>query len=807
MKNFYNQQKQSIKKIIFIFFIILICNPFLFAQSNHPKREFRAAWIATVINLDWPSSPFLSTSVQKQQLIDILDGLKETGINAVVFQIRSESDAMYESSIEPWSYWLTGQQGKAPNPFYDPLKFAVEEAHKRGMEIHAWFNPYRVVRDINGAYPVASNHVSVQHPDWIVRYSNIKVLNPGLPQVRDYITEVISDVVRRYDIDGVHFDDYFYPYPVSGVAFDDNAAFLQYPNGISNKSDWRRNNVNLFIKEVEDSIQAIKPWVKFGISPFGIWKSGVPTGITGLSSYNDLYADCMNWMRNHYVDYLTPQLYWPFGGGQDYGKLMPWYADSAAKYNRHFYPGQAAYRIPSWSASEVPNQIRANRQNPNTKGSVFFRALVGVLDNVKGFTDSLKNDLYKYPALLPIMNWKDTVKPNPPLNLAFGKIASAGRSGLIWDIPNSASDGDTANRYVVYHFNNPTPQPADYENAENIYSIEGSRESFPSSSNLSAPYYFSVTSLDRNYNESSPSNIVQITSPSIPVLADPFNNDINIKDTIELKWMYADGATSYQLEVSTDSTFDGSLLFNSKNLTDTVQLIAGMQGQTKYYWRVKSFNIAGESDYSSINNFTTGFPVMPALLDPPHTTLDVSTSPTLTWAKTPTAESYRFQYTLNSLTFNDQTVLLDSSGITDTSISLTDLDSYTIYFWRVSAQNEYGSSLWPTAFGFRTEKVVGVEDKNEIPTSYNLYQNYPNPFNPNTEIKFALPHSSNVQLKIFDILGREVAELVNENYSAGSYTVSWNGKNNSGIEVPSGIYIYTIRANEFSSSKKMMLLK
>ena len=469
----------------------------ILAQSNHPKREFRAAWIATVINLDWPSSNSRTTDQQKQELIDILDGLKKTGINAVIFQIRSESDAMYQSNIEPWSYWLTGSQGQPPNPFYDPLEFAIEETHKRGMELHAWFNPYRVIRNVSGTYSPASNHVSVLHPEWVVTYGNIKVLNPGLPDVRDYISKVISDVVKRYDIDGVHFDDYFYPYPVSGATFDDNAAFQQYPNGFSNKSDWRRNNVNIFIKQVEDSILSIKPWLKFGISPFGIWKNGVPTGITGLSSYNDLYADCMFWMRNHFIDYLTPQLYWPYGGSQDYGKLMPWYADSAGKYNRHFYPGQAAYRISAsegnWSPSEVPNQIRANRKNPNSQGSVFFRALVGVLDNEKGFTDSLKNDLYKYPALLPIMNWKDTVKPNPPLNLQFGKIASSGRSGLIWDIPNTAGDGDSASRYVVYHFNNPTPLQSDYDNAENIYSIESNRESFPSSSSLSAPYYFSVT--------------------------------------------------------------------------------------------------------------------------------------------------------------------------------------------------------------------------------------------------------------------------------------------------------------------------
>ena len=796
------------KKFTRLILFFLIFQTILQAQSNHPKREFRAAWIATVVNLDWPSSTLLSTRQQKQELIDILDGLKETGINAVIFQIRSECDAMYQSNIEPWSYWLTGQQGKAPNPFYDPLKFAVEEAHKRGMEIHAWFNPYRVVRDIKNAYPVASTHVSVQHPDWIVKYDNIKVLNPGLPQVRDYIANVISDVVRRYDIDGVHFDDYFYPYPVSGVTFDDNSTFQQYPNGFNNKSDWRRNNVNIFIKQVEDSIQAIKPWVKFGISPFGIWKNGVPGGITGLSSYDDLYADDMFWIRNHYIDYLTPQLYWPFGGAQDYGKLMPWYADSAARYDRHFYPGQAAYRITSWSASEVPNQMRANRNNPNTQGSVFFRALVGVLDNEKGFTDSLKNDLYKYPALLPVMNWKDTVKPNAPLNFKFERIASTGRTGLSWDLPIIASDGDSASRYVIYHFNTLTPQQSDYDNAENIVSIEGERENFPSSSNLSAPYYFSVTALDRNYNESLPSNVIEITSPSAPILSTPFNNEVNVKDTVELKWMYTYGASTYQLQLSTDSSFNKNNLFNSNNLSDTLQLITGMTGQTKYYWRVKSYNIAGESSFSQAYNFTTGFPVSPALLEPAHGTLNVSLNPVLKWAKSLTADYYRLQLS-RSLTFNDQTIILDTAGITDTSFSLQNLNSYTNYFWRVSAENQFGLSKWPSPFGFKTEEVLAVHDEEGVPAEYSLSQNFPNPFNPATTIRFSLPNSSFVTLKVYNFLGQEVGTLVNGYRKAGYYEIIFDALNlPAGRQnLPSGIYIYRLITEKYSLSRKMILLK
>ncbi len=283
-----------IRIFIRLFLPVLIFQILINAQSNHPKREFRGAWIATVLNLDWPSSPFLTTDQQKQHLIDILDGLKAAGINAVIFQIRSECDAMYSSDIEPWSYWLTGQQGKAPNPFYDPLQFAVEEVHKRGMEIHAWFNPYQADRNTTD-YPVAPNHVTVLHPDWLIRFGTKIILDPGLPMVRDYVTSVIMDIIKRYDIDGVHFDDFFYPY--EGITNEDDATFAHYSRGFTNRGNWRRDNVNIFIKEVHDSIQAVKPFIKFGISPFGIWKNGVPPGTTGLDAYSEIYCDPMAWLH------------------------------------------------------------------------------------------------------------------------------------------------------------------------------------------------------------------------------------------------------------------------------------------------------------------------------------------------------------------------------------------------------------------------------------------------------------------------------------------------------------------------------
>ncbi|HEX9972655.1 MAG TPA: family 10 glycosylhydrolase, partial [bacterium] len=274
-----------------------------------------------MVNLDWPSSPSLNPDRQRSELVSTLDQLRAVGINAIFFQVRPECDAFYQSTYEPWSYFLTGKQGKAPSPFYDPLEFAISEAHKRGMELHAWFNPYRAIREI-GSFQIDSTHVTVRHPDWAIQIGNFKFLNPGLPMVREHVTAVIIDVARRYDIDGIHFDDYFYPYPPNNITNEDDQTFANYSRGFTGRGDWRRDNVNLFIEMVYDTIQAIKPYVKFGVSPFGIWKNGVPSGITGLDAYSAIYADAVTWFNKQIVDYVAPQLYWAFGGGQDYGKLL-----------------------------------------------------------------------------------------------------------------------------------------------------------------------------------------------------------------------------------------------------------------------------------------------------------------------------------------------------------------------------------------------------------------------------------------------------------------------------------------------------
>jgi uncharacterized lipoprotein YddW (UPF0748 family) len=484
-----------------------------------PKREFRAAWIATVVNLDWPTTKGADPNTQRSQLTSILDGLKSAGINAVVFQIRTECDAFYPSTIEPWSYWLTGQQGKAPASPFDPLQFALDEAHKRGMELHAWFNPYRAER-IAGNYALDPRHVTVQHPDWVIQMGTYRFLNPGMKAVRDYVAGVISDVVRRYDIDGAHMDDYFYQ---DGIAKEDTATFRLESRGFTNIGDWRRDNVNSLLRQIFDSIQAIKANVKWGISPRGIWKNGVPSGITGSDNYSVIFCDAVAWLQGKYIDYITPQLYWPLGGNQDYAKLMPWW--SSQRNGRHLYVGHGSYRIvdgSNWGASEIPNQIRLNRTNSYAQGSIFFRSKLGLLDNPKGLVDSLNNDLYKYPALRPIMSWKDTLPPNSPASLAVTRQTAS--ASITWSAPATAADGGVAEQYVVYRS---TSLPIVTDDPRNIVSIQTSasytENSFPPPA---VTYYYGVTALDHLQNESRLSNIMGLTAsgvagveeaPSIPL--------------------------------------------------------------------------------------------------------------------------------------------------------------------------------------------------------------------------------------------------------------------------------------------------
>jgi uncharacterized lipoprotein YddW (UPF0748 family) len=388
-------------------FILLLLHVVVAAQ---PKREFRAVWIATVDNIDWPSKKGIAVDSQKAEFIRMLDLHKSNGMNAVIMQVRPATDAFYPSPYEPWSEWLSGVQGKPPSPYYDPLQFMITETHKRGMEFHAWCNPYRADFSI-GKASIAPSHITRLHPQWFLDYGGKKYFDPGNKDAQAFVVEVIRDMTERYDVDAIHFDDYFYPYRIAGKEFRDSVSYQQYKNGLT-KDDWRRSNVDSVIVALSRMIKQIKPWVKFGISPFGVWRNsdqdtrGSNTK-AGQTNYDDLYADILLWLQKGWIDYVAPQLYWEFGHkAAPYEVLIDWW--SKHTYGKHCYIGLGIYRAGSndaWKDStQLLKQIDLLRTTPNMHGMIFFSSKT-FNKNPNGWNDSLRLHYFKDPALIPEMNW------------------------------------------------------------------------------------------------------------------------------------------------------------------------------------------------------------------------------------------------------------------------------------------------------------------------------------------------------------------------------------------------------------------
>lgn len=400
-------------------------------------REFRATWVPTVGNSCWPSKPGLTTAEQQAELIAILDRAQQLKLNAVIFQVRPACDALYRSDIEPWSEYLTGIQGRAPSPYYDPLEFAIKEAHKRGLELHAWFNPYRA-RHKNAKSPIAENHISKTRRDLVRDYGDYLWLDPGEREVQDYSTRVILDVVRRYDIDGVHFDDYFYPYEEK----DRNGRDLDFPDARSwqkygvrsglTRDDWRRQNVDQFIQRMGNIIHAEKSWVKFGLSPFGIWRPKNPATIRGYDPYEKLYADSRKWLVEGWCDYLSPQLYWAIDPPeQSFPVLLNWWQTQNPK-KRYVWPGINTLKVGTWPVSELTNQITYTRRLSNTPGHIHWSQ--SALMRNGGLATTLANDTYRAPALIPRFYWLDMRAPNKP---DVRVVLSGDTAGVKWSSTNS----------------------------------------------------------------------------------------------------------------------------------------------------------------------------------------------------------------------------------------------------------------------------------------------------------------------------------------------------------------------------------
>lgn len=516
-------------KLAFFSLLFLFFHQTTIAQDARLKREFRGVWVATVVNIDYPPKANKNTGVQKYEYINMLEDFKKMGINAVIFQVRPSADAFYKSSYEPWSEYLTGTQGLAPKPEgYDPLEFMIEEAHARGMEFHAWLNPYRATFNLDTT-SLAYKHVFNKHRDWLVKYGKRYYFKPHRHEVRDHITNVIGEIVQKYDVDAIHFDDYFYPYKIQGLSYPDSLDFEMTKGVMNNIEDWRRQNVDLLIQQVSEKIKSIKPFVQFGISPFGVWRNKAVDPVFGSNTragqtcYDDLYADVLKWMRNEWIDYIVPQLYWHIGFSiADHETLIDWWAKNA--FGRNLYIGHAAYKVGDpktidWlDPSEIPDQIRLNRVVYNSQGSVYFSAK-SVRNNPLNLADSLAQ-MYQQKVLHPEMKFLN-IPVNKAPNLKKIRMSESGlkiswhgkkKKGGLFSFLRKTQRYAERNKpyyYVVYKFKG--NKLGDIEDPKNILAITP----FDSKQNLSIydsdyvegeNYTYYVTGVNRQHSEGGFSN-------------------------------------------------------------------------------------------------------------------------------------------------------------------------------------------------------------------------------------------------------------------------------------------------------------
>lgn len=488
----------------FIFCHLSIC-----LLADGPKRELRGVWVATVQNIDWPSPLNYDGAKQKTEFIDLLNSHQKTGINALFVQIRTASDALYAKSAEPWTTYLSGKQGQAPSPYYDPLEFMIDQSHARGMEFHAWLNLNRA--SMSSRSLLSSEHVARKHPEWLLSYNGQLLFDFGIPAVRHYIAGLVRNIIVNYDVDGIHFDDYFYPYPDPKSKLADQDTYEKYRLPGEKIDDWRRRNTSALIQEISETIKSTNSKIKFGISPFGIWRhkkndpvNGSPT-TRGLQSYDDLYADTDHWLKQGWLDYIAPQLYWDTAHRvAPFKPLADWWNEHS--YGKPVYFGMASYHLADmWTNKEMKRQVEISRSMSNGQGLIFYSS-TSLTKNTKAFRDTLRRNYFADQALLPTTPWLDSIAPHAPTQVFLAN------KKLTWEAGEESDDKDPVAYYVVYRI--PKQDKKFLDDPKNIIFKGKANEVILKQDDLIPGYGFTVTAFDRLHNESRPS-AVQWIKPAI----------------------------------------------------------------------------------------------------------------------------------------------------------------------------------------------------------------------------------------------------------------------------------------------------
>ena len=667
------------------------------AVTPSPKRDFRGAWLSTVWAIDWPSHRDITEEAvksQKVELRNILTNYENCNINACFFQVRGMSDAMYNSKYEPWSQYLTGKRGLAPT--YDPFEYVIEEAHKRGIEVHAWINPYRYATAEEN-YGRLSTDYSTTHPDWLINCGGIHILNPGLPAVREQIVNIVVDILEKYDVDGIVFDDYFYQ---NGMMDEyDDELYAKYNPDSLERGDWRRRQVNLMVQDVYNAIKARKPWCRFGISPAGVAASSKAVadkyGITPCPSgsdwqYNQIYAEPVQWLVDQSIDYISPQVYWTIGAAADYAKITPWWYMVANQFGRHCYISQSlsslshtktmpakmserekAAAATNFYADEISNQIMINHSSAKegAPGTVFFSSKQIAKT---GFIKTIVRDVYTRKALVPVLTW---FKPDEQQGL----VTNLKREGqtLTW---NYAVEGQ---RYGVYAM--PKDKRNDVEALTTTLYYQGLTYSptYVLDDSIAADYAVCVTVIDRYGNEYAPRFLGEaLVEPIVPTLLFPADG-ANILLPNYLEWEYIDDAMGYQLEIAYDEQFSDiiAVVPVDTNVFFTQPLVE-INGDSVYYWRVSAQVANRESRYSEVRSFTGD---LFSVTSPINGEIEVSVTPTITWDFVREGADYYVEIATSNTFKNAEIVFAESTKNTSVTIPENVLKYGITHYVRVTA--------------------------------------------------------------------------------------------------------------------------